>query len=269
MLVFPNGKINLGLSILNKRADGFHTIESLLYPVPIYDALEFKTSSKFSIEIYGIPIPGNLTDNILYKTWKMLHDQYQIPPVEIKLLKGIPLGSGLGGGSSDAVFLMKNLNLYFKLDVTNETILNTAASLGSDCPFFVENSPAIIKGRGEIVQSVNLSLKGMHLVIVCPDVQISTTEAFSQIKPGKQNPQLEDVIYKPIEQWQDTLVNDFEKIAFKKYPILKTIKDTMLSNEAVYTSLTGSGAAIYGLFRQSVNMRKYFPDYFVREGILN
>lgn len=268
MIVFPNGKINLGLSIINKRADGLHNIESLLYPAPIYDALEFKPSSKFSIEISGIPIPGNMADNILFKSWKLLHDQYQIPPVEIKLLKGIPLGSGLGGGSSDAVFLLKILTTHFELGLEKEKMLNYAATLGSDCAFFLENTPAIIKGRGEFVQSVNLSLKGMHLVIVCPDLQISTQEAFSNSKPAKKHFMIENIVNKPVEQWQDILVNDFEKTTFEKYPLLQTIKDTLLSNGAAYASLTGSGAAIYGLFSQSVNIKKYFPDYFVRNGIL-
>ncbi len=268
MIVFPNGKINLGLSIKNKRADGFHNIESFVYPAPIYDALEFKPSSKFSIEISGMPIPGNMADNILYKTWKLLQEQYQIPTIDIKLLKGIPLGSGLGGGSSNAVFLLKNLNTYFKLDLANETLLNYSATLGSDCPFFLKNSPSIIKGCGEIVQPVNLSLKGMHLVVVYPDFQISTQEAFSNIIPDKKHIKMEDIVNKPIEQWQDVLVNDFEKTAFKKYPLLPTIKNTLIDNGAVYASLTGSGAAIYGLFRQSVNVKKYFPDYFIRNGIL-
>jgi 4-diphosphocytidyl-2-C-methyl-D-erythritol kinase len=268
MIVFPNGKINLGLSIINKRADGFHSIESLLYPAPIYDAIEFKPSSKFSIDISGIPILGNETDNILYKSWKMLHNQYQIPHIEIKLLKGIPLGSGLGGGSSDAVFLLKILNTHFELGLEKEKTLNYAASLGSDCPFFLENTPAIIKGRGEFVQPINLSLQGMHLVIVCPDFQISTKEAFRNIKPRKRHFQIEDIVNKPVEQWQDILINDFEETAFEKHPLLRTIKDTLISHGAAYASLTGSGAAIYGLFRQSINIKKYFPDYFVRNGIL-
>lgn len=268
MIIFPNGKINLGLFIINKRADGFHNIESFIYPAPIYDAIEFKPSLKFSIEISGISIPGNLADNILYKTWKLLHEHHQIPPVEIKLLKGIPLGSGLGGGSSDAVFLLKSLNTYFKLDITNETMFRYAASLGSDCLFFLGNSPAIIKGRGEVVEPVNFSLKGMHLVIVCPDFQISTQEAFRNIIPGKKHFKMEDIVNKPVEQWQDILVNDFEKTALKKYPLLRTIKNTLMDNGAVYASLTGSGSAIYGLFRQSINIKKYFPDYVVRNGIL-
>ena len=268
MIIFPNGKINLGLSIINKRADGFHNIESFIYPAPIYDALEFKPSLKFSIEIYGIPVPGNPANNILYKTWKLLYERHKVPPMEIKLLKGIPLGSGLGGGSSDAVFLLKSLNTYFKLDLANETMFRYAASLGSDCPFFLGNSPAIIKGRGEVVEPVNLSLKGMRLVIVCPDFQISTQEAFSNIIPGKKHFKMEDIVNKPVEQWQDILVNDFEKTVFKKYPLLKSIKETLISHGAVYSSLTGSGSAVYGLFRQSINIKKYFPDYVVRDGIL-
>lgn len=268
MIVFPNGKINLGLNIVKKRADGFHNIESLLYPVPIYDALEFKASSGFSIEVLGKKIHGNTEDNILFKTWKLLHDRLHIPPIEIKLLKGIPVGAGLGGGSSDAMFLLKSLNSYFKLNLTSEIILSLGATLGSDCPFFVDNSQAIIKGRGEVVLPVNFSLNSMLLIIVCPDFQISTQEAFANIKTGKRHYQIEDLIKKPIEKWQNALVNDFEEVAFLKYPILQTIKDTLLINGAVYASLTGSGSALYGIFKQPVNMNKCFPDYFIWNGIL-
>lgn len=268
MIVFPNGKINLGLSILNKRADGFHNIESVMYPVPIYDALEFKASSRFSLDAFGLDISGNSEDNILYKTWKLLYDELHIPPIDIKLLKGIPIGSGLGGGSSDAVFLLKSLNTHFKLGLPPETLLKYAVTLGSDCHFFLENSPAIIKGRGEIVTPINFSLKGMHFVIIYPDFQISTEEAFQGIETGNHYVPMKDLVDKPVVQWQEVWVNDFEKTTFKNYPILQTIKDTLLNKGAIYASLTGSGSAIYGLFRQSINIKKYFPDNFVRNGIL-
>lgn len=269
MIVFPNGKINLGLSVVNKRADGYHNIESILYPVPICDALEFQTSSSFTMEIIGIQIPGNVEDNILYKTWKLLRDEHQIPPIDIKLLKGIPVGSGLGGGSADAVFLLKSLNTHFELGLNMEKLFNYASSLGSDCPFFLKNSASIIKGRGEIVQPINFSLKGMHLVVVFADIHISTKEAFCSIEPEGQTNRVEGIINKPIENWCKKLVNDFEKTALQNHPIIQTIKDKLISKGAAYVSLTGSGSAIYALFDQQINMKKYFPDYFVWNGILN
>lgn len=268
MIVFPNGKINLGLSILNKRADGFHNIESILYPVPIYDALEFQPSDHFSIEVFGIDIPGNTEDNILYKTWNLLHKQHGVPAIDIKLLKGIPIGSGVGGGSSDAVFLLKSLNEYFELSLTADKLLEYATSLGSDCPFFIENAASIVSGRGEIIKPLEFSLKGMHIVIVCPEIAISTREAFHEIETGKPQIHLKEIINEPIAHWQDKLLNDFEKTAFKKYPSLQKIKTTLLNAGAVYASLTGSGAAVYGLFSESIHIRKYFPDAVVRDGIL-
>ncbi len=269
MIVFPNGKINLGLSVLNKRTDGFHNIESVVYPVPIYDALEFQPSKKFTLSLYGMKIPGEIENNIVFKAWKLLQDEHQIPPIEIKLFKGIPIGSGLGGGSSDAAFLIKSLNEYFELGLSTKTLFQFTEKLGSDCPFFIKNEATLIQGRGEILKRLDLSLKGKHIVIVCPEIQISTQKAFQNIQPSKPKIELREVISLPIEQWQDKLVNGFERLIFKKYPTLKKAK-TILKNEgSFYTSLTGSGAAIYGIFDHTIDLKNKFPDYFVWDGILN
>ncbi len=269
MIVFPNGKINLGLSVLNKRTDGFHNIESVVYPVPIYDALEFQPSRKFTLSLYGMKIPGEIENNIVFKAWKLLRDAYQIPPIDIKLYKGIPIGSGLGGGSSDAVFLIKCLNEYFELGLSTEILFQLAEKLGSDCPFFVKNSVSLIQGRGEILKSMDLSLKGKHIVIVRPEIQISTQEAFQEIEPSKPKIELIEVVSLPIEQWQDKLVNDFERLIFRKQPTIKEIKTVLKNEGALYTSLTGSGAAIYGIFEYTIDLKNNFPDYFVWDGILN
>ena len=269
MIVFPNGKINLGLSVLNKRTDGFHNIESVVYPVPIYDALEFQPSTKFTLSSYGIKIRGEVESNIIYKAWKLLRDTHQIPPIEIKLFKGIPIGSGLGGGSSDASFLIKYLNEYFDLGLSTEVLLQFAEKLGSDCPFFIKNTATLIQGRGEILKKLDLSLKGKYIVIVCPEVQVSTKEAFQEIQPSKSKTELSEAISLPIDQWQGKLVNDFESLILKKHPILKEIKILLKKKGALYTSLTGSGAAIYGIFDHTINVKNIFPDYFVGDGILN
>lgn len=268
MIVFPNGKINLGLSVLNKREDGFHNIESIVYPAPIYDVLEFQPSKLFSIEVSGLVVPGEINENILFNSWNFLHQKHHVPPVEIKILKNIPLGSGLGGGSSDAAFLLKTLNNYYKLNLTSDNLKSYAASIGSDCPFFIENKASIIRGRGEDVEQIDLSLKGLYIIIVMPDVQISTKEAFQYIEKGKQKVNLKDIVTKPIEQWQDLLLNDFEGITFEKYPALKKIKDRLIGEGAVYSSLTGSGSAVFGIFKQAANMNKYFPDYKIQNGVL-
>ena len=269
MIVFPNGKINLGLSVLNKRTDGFHNIESVVYPVPIYDALEFHPSKKFTLSLYGMQIPDETENNIVFKTWKLLQDAYQIPPIEIKLFKGIPIGSGLGGGSSDAASLIKCLNEYFELGLTTEILFQFAEKLGSDCPFFIKNSATLIQGRGEILKRLDLSLKGKYIVIACPEIQVSTKEAFQEIQPSKPKIELSEAISMPIKQWQDKLVNDFERLILKKYSILKKIKSILKNEGALYTSLTGSGAAIYGIFDHTINVKNKFPDYFIWDGILN
>ena len=269
MIVFPNGKINLGLSVLNKRTDGFHNIESVIYPVPIYDALEFQPSGKFELSLYGMKISGEIENNIVFKAWKLLQDAYQIPPIEIKLFKGIPIGSGLGGGSSDAAFLIKCLNEYFELGLSTEILLQLAQKLGSDCPFFIKNEATLIQGRGEILKRLDLSLKGKHIVIVCPKIQISTQKAFQKIEPSKPKIELIEVISLPIKQWQDKLVNDFERLFFAKHPTLKKINTILKTEGALYTSLTGSGAAIYGIFDHTINLKNKFPDCFVWDGILN
>jgi len=160
------------------------------------------------------------------------------------------------------------MNNYFELALPGETLLEYAASLGSDCPFFIENVPSIVSGRGEITETVKLSLKGIHIAVVWPRIAISTKEAFEEIDTSKPEKYIKDIINKPMDHWQDRLLNDFEKTAFKKHPSLQKIKETLIQAGAVYASLTGSGAAIYGLFNQSVNMQHYFPDCFVRNGIL-
>ena len=268
MIVFPNGKINLGLSVLNIRDDGFHNIESLVYPIPIFDVLEFHKSKQLSLEVYGIEIPGNLSENIVLKAWKVLHQSYNLPTIEIKLLKGIPVGSGLGGGSADAAFLLKGLNSYFDLNLSTLKLREHAASLGSDCQFFINNEATLIKGRGDINEKVDLSLKGYHLVIVVPDFQVSTKEAYQDIIPCDLNLSIRYALEKSINDWQGVLKNDFEKIAFKKHPQLKRIKAIMIKEGALYTSLTGSGSAVFGIFNRATKMNEYFPDYKIWHELL-
>ena len=269
MIVFPNGKINLGLSVLKKRDDGYHNIESIVYPVPIFDVLEFYPSKQLTLELYGLEIQDELSDNIVFKAWHLMHQNYNLPPIHIKLLKGIPIGSGLGGGSADAAFLLKSLNSYFLLNLSTSRLKEYAASLGSDCPFFIDNKAAIIKGRGEIVEQVDLNLKAYRCVIVVPDFQVSTKEAYQNFIAVKHNLSLTKVLQKPFRDWQGILINDFENITFEKHPQLKEIKAIMLKEGAIYASLTGSGSAVFGIFDRDIEMNKFFPDYHIRYGLLN
>ncbi len=248
MILFPSAKINLGLRVTAKRSDGFHNIESVFYPVPLYDVVEFREASEFKLGIFGKPVPGKVSENILGKTWKLLYRHFHIPPVEISLLKNIPAGSGLGGGSVDATFFMKGLNDFFQLNITEEKLMAFAMQLGSDCPFFVQNTPAFVTGRGEIVQPCNLNLSGLYLVLVIPQLHLSTDTLFQRVVPDISEISVREMVSQPIRKWQDLLTNDFEKIVFRDYPVLAKIKEELISRGALYASMTGTGSALYGLF---------------------
>jgi 4-diphosphocytidyl-2-C-methyl-D-erythritol kinase len=247
MICFPNAKINLGLLVKSKRKDGFHNIESVLVPIPFCDVLEFKPAKEFCIKTYGVPIGIESKDNILFKTWKTLAEEFQIPPLEIHLLKTIPSQSGLGGGSSDAAFLIKEVNNYFNLKLEIEKMQHLALSIGSDCPFFIENKPAIVTGKGEFSKKLNLSLNGLHLVLLKPTFGISTKEAYAMVKPTPSGSIL-DTVSQPVESWKGNLKNDFEEPLFHKYPKLKRMKENLYKSGAVYASITGSGSSIFGVF---------------------
>ncbi len=269
MILFPNGKINLGLSVQHKRTDGFHDIETVLYPLPVFDVLEFLPSQTFNLTVYGHKIAVPTEENIVYKAWKLVHDAYQIAPVEVKLLKNIPPGSGLGGGSSDGVFFLQALNDLFGLSLTKTLLHAYALQLGSDCPFFLKNRVALVQGFGEVVHDVPVNLKGKHIVVVFPGIHIPTAEAYKKINLTVPEIPPGEVIKLPVEQWRGRLQNDFEPFIFKLHPKLKEIKKTLYREGAIFASLTGSGSAFYGIFDQPIEIRHKFPDYIIRNGILN
>ncbi len=248
MLLFPSAKINLGLRVTAKRIDGFHNIESIFYPIPLYDVVEFRVASAYKLGIFGKPVPGKLSENILGKTWKLLYRYYKIPPVEISLLKNIPAGSGLGGGSADAICFMKALNNFFQLNITVKKLMAFAAQLGSDCPFFVRNRPAFVTGRGEIIRSCDLNLSGLFLVLVIPGLTLSTRTLFQRIVPKTSEISMQELVSQPVNRWQQRLSNDFEKIVFEDYPSLAKAKEELISRGALYASMTGTGSVLYGLF---------------------
>lgn len=267
MILFPSAKINLGLRVTAKRNDGFHNIESLLYPISLQDVLEFKEAAVCKLKLYGKPIPGKLSENLLCKTWVLLKKYYDIPPLEVHLLKNIPAGSGLGGGSSDAAFFLKGLNDLFQLRITDEKLMDLAAQLGSDCPFFIQNTPALVSGKGEITEACRLDLSGLYLVLVVPGVHLSTGHLFSMIKPGIPDLPISEIIKLPIIRWQNLLRNDFEKIVFTHYPVLAKLKQELINRGALYASITGTGSALYGLFKTKPeinNLTKYGTTYQYR-----
>ena len=254
MIVFPNAKINLGLNILNKREDGYHNIASCFYPIPWADVLEINISNSFSIELSGIPIPGNKEENLIVKAYQLLKNDFDLSPVNIHLHKVVPIGAGLGGGSADCAFAIKAINELFSLGLSSKKMEKYAGQLGSDCPFFIENKPVHVSGTGNIFEPTELSLKGKFIVLVYPDLHISTGEAYSGIIPKIPKVENQKVINQPISSWKDSLLNDFELSLFPKYPELMLLKEKMYDNGAVYASMTGSGSTIFGIFESNVSI---------------
>ncbi len=272
MIDFPNCKINLGLHVFEQRADTYHPLETVFFPVPVRDALEFvkapENNLHTNIQFYGLPIAGDEQNNLVYKAWKLLHDNYGIGPVNGALLKKIPMGAGLGGGSSDGAFALKILNTLFELNLSQETLLALALKLGSDCPFFILNKPVFASSRGEIMQPIAINLKGYHLVLVHPNIHISTANAFAMVPKRKisEMGQLMPIVNGPIEQWKNQLSNDFELALFPQFPELETIKNQLYEMGAVYAAMTGSGSTLFGLFKQTIQAKRVFTNYeFVAE----
>ncbi len=251
MIAFPNCKINLGLYLENKRTDGFHNIKTVFFPVKLTDVLEIIESdtADCSMTMSGIPIDGDIQSNLCIKAYKILKNDFKLPSVKIHLHKVIPHGAGLGGGSSDAAFTIKTLNTKFNLHLSNLQMQQYASKLGSDCAFFIENKTVIAKGKGDLFEKIELSLSGYYIYIVKPDVFVSTPEAFKWVHPRNEKIDIQQILYKPIEKWNETLFNDFEESIFMKYPAIASIKDMLYKKGAVYAAMSGSGAAVFGLFK--------------------
>lgn len=266
MIIHPNAKINLGLNIVSKRPDGFHNIESCFLPIDLKDKLEVDISVEDTdIEISGIDIPGEINQNLCIKAWEIIHKKYGIPPVRAKLTKMIPIGAGLGGGSSDAAFMLKLLNAIFEIKLTDNELVGLAAQLGSDCPFFVKNTPAIARSKGEDLKPVMVFLDGYKLVLINPGLHISTVEAYSLVVPKHPTENIERIISESPDTWTGRLVNDFELSVFKKYPQIGELKNKLYELGAIYASMSGSGSSVYGFFKEKVpdNLHKIFKGSFI------
>jgi 4-diphosphocytidyl-2-C-methyl-D-erythritol kinase len=266
---FPNAKINFGLSITGKRQDGYHNLETVFYPIPLQDALELVTSpTGIGVEFNqsGLIIESPPENNLCVKAYELLKKDFPaIPAIKMHLHKLIPMGAGLGGGSSDAAFTLILLNRKFNLGLSEKQLVDYALQLGSDCPFFIKNQPAFASGRGEILEPVNLNLSGYKIVLVNPGIHISTREAFSMIKPSADRQNLKDLIQLPVENWRGKLINGFEAPVSAKFPEIKNIIDNLYQLGAIYASMTGSGSSVYGIFEKAQTIELDFPsDYFVR-----
>ena len=247
MIVYPNAKINLGLNVLKKRADGYHEISSVFYPVKeLVDILEIIPDEDFYFSSSGIVIPGN--SNICAKAFDLLKADFGIGNVKIHLHKQIPIGAGLGGGSADGAFTLIALNELFELKLSNIELEKYALQLGADCSFFIENTPKYITGIGEKMTAVDLDLSAYELKFIFPELHISTTEAYGGVTPKSPETNLLDLISKPIENWKTIVRNDFEILTFVKYPELAKMKEKLYTDGAIYASMTGSGSVLYGVF---------------------
>jgi 4-diphosphocytidyl-2-C-methyl-D-erythritol kinase len=269
MITFPGCKINLGLNILSKREDGFHNIETTFYPVPLKDVLEIiksGTGADVQCTCTGLPVSGNAEDNLCVKAYRLLKNDFpQLPAVHIHLHKAIPMGAGLGGGSADGAFALALLNNKFQLGLSTATLIDYAAQLGSDCPFFILNKPCFATGRGELLQPVELNLSAYKLLLVNPGIHINTGLAFSQITPALPAKSIQQIIQQPIHSWKDELVNDFEKPVFAAHPAIAAIKETLYRYNALYAAMSGSGSTVYGIFEKTSSPAPSFPgSYFVK-----
>lgn len=269
MLTFPNAKINLGLNITEKRPDGYHNLETVFYPVPVEDALEIiplpdAPRGTCTLHLAGQEITGTLEDNLVAKAYRMLDADFGLPAVDIHLLKRIPSGAGLGGGSSDAAFMLKMLNEQFGLGLTEDNLEAYATRLGADCAFFVRNRPTFAEGIGNIFSPLpSFSLSGYRLLLVKPDVFVSTRDAFARIKPRRADASPKEIVRLPVEKWRGRLVNDFEESVFPQFPLIGETKDEMYRLGAVYASMSGSGSSVFGLFKNEVQGYDFGPHAFV------
>ena len=268
MVVFPNAKINIGLNILSKREDGYHNISSCFYPIPLCDVLEIVPSEKFEFTGSGIPVDGALEKNLCVKALRLLQEDHAVGEVKMHLHKVIPMGAGLGGGSADATFTLKVLNKLFSLGLSTHKLEEYAAQLGSDCPFFARNEPVMATGTGTEFTPCTIDLAGKYLVLLYPNLHISTQEAYSGVKPALPSHDLQTVLTeKPLKDWPQWVINDFEGPISHKHSIISQLKATLYDHGAFYASMTGSGSAVYGIFEKPLINSKELPG-IVWKGIL-
>lgn len=272
MVSFPNCKINLGLNVIRKREDGFHNIETIFYPLALQDILEVipstETHSPSSVAFFssGLSIDGEITDNICVKAYYLLQKKNPaLPPVQMHLHKVIPMGAGLGGGSADGAFALKLFNILFELRLSQQQLIDYALQLGSDCPFFIYNQPCFAVSRGEKMQKMELDLSAFTFIIVNPRIHVSTGWAFGQLTPHQPLKSVRQIIQQPITTWKDELINDFEAPVMQSFPEIKSIKKQLYQHGAIYTSMSGSGSTVFGIFENNTLPLMHFPDnYFVQ-----
>mgnify|MGYP002852295896 CR=1 FL=1 len=272
MIVYPNAKINIGLNVVEKRKDGYHNIETVFYPIKLLDALEINSDydggDKYKLKVSGEILGGRPDDNLVIKAFNSLKRLFpdKVKCIDVHLHKHIPTGAGLGGGSSDAAFTIMALNEKFSLGMNDEDMERLASEIGADCPFFIKNKPVFAKGIGDVFSNVDICLKGKYIILVKPYIGVSTNEAYSEIVPKRPGISLQETITQPIETWKEHICNDFEISVFKRYPEIAAIKDRLYDLGALYASMSGSGASVYGIFNEKIEyVDEIFAGYFCRQ----
>ena len=265
---FPNAKINIGLYVVERRPDGYHNLETVFYPIPLHDNLQISplnnSDQPYLLQMAGNTIEGNPEDNLIIKVYHNLKKDFDLPPLDIYLYKRIPTGAGLGGGSSDAAFMMKAIAEAFDLDISEEEMEKRVATLGADCAFFIKNQPAYATGIGDILTPCPVTLKGKTLILVKPQTFVSTKEAYGGVVPQQPEYDLRQALTAPIETWKNTVKNDFEISVFKHHPEIAAIKETLYNMGAIYASMSGSGSTVFGIFSHEVEeAERIFSDCFV------
>lgn len=277
MINFPIAKINLGLNVVEKRPDGYHNLQTVFYPVPIKDALEvhvmdeaFPSDYDCDLKVTNITIEGDEQRNLVVRAYQLLKQDFPtLPRIHSHLWKGIPTQAGMGGGSSDCAYMMLLLNQQFQLGLTDEQLIEYAAKLGADCAFFILSRPCYAEGIGEKLQPIDLSLSGYYIAVVRPNIPVPTKEAFSRIRPHYPAQNCRETVMQPVETWRDTLINDFEESVFALHPEIGNIKQQLYDMGATYAAMSGSGSALFGLFKkQPDSLSQEFPNMFTFSSIL-
>jgi len=272
MVIFPKAKINIGLRINEKRSDGFHNLQTIFYPVCLCDAIEFIVPEvslpEDVLQVSGIMTGQDHTSNLVMKAIKRMHELSNIPCLKVHLHKAIPLGAGLGGGSSDAACIIKSLNRHFNLGMSDEKLKEISLELGSDCPFFIDSIPAYAYGRGEHLTPINPLPEGYHLIMVNPEIHINTKEAYSNCIPKLPDTNLKELYNLEITEWKDLIINDFEEYIFRMYPQIADLKKSLYDMGAVYSSMSGSGSTVYGIFKMKPEIPSSLKNLVIYSDIL-
>lgn len=272
MIIFSPAKINIGLQILKKRPDGFHDLQSVMHSAGLCDILEISrlhhASQKVLFTQSGRRFEADQKDNLCLKAWDMFAGKCDLPPLEMHLHKQIPVGAGLGGGSSNASATLMGLNSLAENPLSNHQLSEMAAMLGSDCPYFLHKEPMMMEGRGEILSPVQLKLEGLYLVLLFPEIHVSTAEAYGGVRPSIPKHFLTDLIQEPLSSWKERIENDFEPSVFKTYPQLSNLKNELYREGALYASLSGSGSSLYGLFNTPPSLPEELKKHVIWAGAI-